>query len=83
VARRAVEDENARWKPAWRPRPSWFVRAGGPVKAPITVEADALMRLGAHRSEVALRARQVPGQALDTFMTESIHRGGQYGISVL
>lgn len=59
------------------------MRAGGPVKAPITVEADALMRLGAHRSEVALRARQVPGQALDTFMTESIHRGVQYGISVL
>jgi len=59
------------------------VRAGGPAKAPIAVEADTLMRLGDHRSEVALRARQVPGQALDTFMTESIHRGVQYGISVL
>jgi len=50
---------------------------------PSVVKADALMRLGDHRSEVALFARQVPGQALDTFMTESIHHGVQYGISVL
>jgi len=59
------------------------VRAGGPAKALIAVEADTLMRLGDHRSEVALRARQVHGQALDTSMTESIHRGVHYGISVL
>lgn len=43
------------------------------------MEADALMRLCDYRSEVVLHARQVPGQALDTFVMISI----QHGVSVL
>lgn len=79
VARRAVEDENARRKPAWQLRPSWFVRDGGLARAPGAVEADALMQQSYHCSEVVLRAGQAPGQALDTSVTECI----KHGISVL
>jgi hypothetical protein len=48
------------------------MHAGRRAKKPIAVQADALMRLGSHRSEVELPLCQTPGQALDTFVTESL-----------